>query len=161
MTRAYLGLGSNVGDRLAHLRAAVSALGSSQDVSVVSTSPVYETDPIGPPQPAFLNAAVLIETSLGPRDLLARMKQIEDQVGRSPGERWGPREVDLDLLLYGEETVEEDDLVIPHPRLTERAFAMVPLLDIDPEIELPSGEPLAIFCEDDPAGVRAFPGELA
>jgi 2-amino-4-hydroxy-6-hydroxymethyldihydropteridine diphosphokinase len=97
-------------------------------------SSVYDTDPVGPPQPDFLNAVAEVHTSLGPRELLARLKSIESELGREPAERWGPREIDLDLLLYGDEVVESDDLRLPHPEMTGRAFVLVPLAEIAPDV---------------------------
>lgn len=143
MTTAFIGLGSNVGDRLENIRTALRLLGERAEVAGVST--VYETEPVGPPQPHFLNAVCRIETDLSPPDLLAAVKAIEADIGRSPGERWGPREIDLDLLLYGEEETHTDDLVIPHPRLTDRAFVLVPLLEIAPEVILPDGTRVSSF----------------
>ena len=153
--RAFIGLGSNVGNRLQNLRRAVRLL-SDRGLTVVAASSVYETDPVGPPQPDFLNAAVAVETELQPAELVAVLKQAEAEIGREQTERWGPRLIDLDLLLYGEKAVSEPGLAVPHPELTNRAFAMVPILEIDEDVELPSGEPLSAFCERDPAAVRIF-----
>lgn len=136
---------------MANLREAIDHL--RECAQVLSLSSVYETDPVGPPQPAFLNAACLIETRLAPSELLKALKQVEQIMGRSRAERWGPREIDLDLLLYGDETIDEEGLVVPHPELTNRSFAMVPILEIDGDVELPSGEPLSAFCEREPPGV--------
>lgn len=160
-TRAFVGLGSNLGDRLANLKAAAELLGTG-GVKVLGASSVYETDPVGPPQPDYLNAAVAVETELSPVELVAVLKRVEAEVGREQAERWGPRVIDLDLLLYGELTVDEPGVTVPHPELTNRAFAMAPVLEIDDGVELPSGEPLSAFCERDPAGVRRFapPGSL-
>lgn len=127
-------------------------------ISVVRASSIYETDPVGPPQPDFLNAVVEIETKLSPVELLRALKEIESEVGRRPEKQWGPREVDLDILLYGEETVRTDELEIPHPELRRRAFVLVPLLELDPEVALPSGERVEDFVEEEPAGVRRWRG---
>lgn len=154
-TRAFIGLGSNVGDRLEHLRRALAAM-EEKGLQVLRTSSIYETAPVGPPQPLFLNAVCAVETSLPPLRLLAVLKEVEAEVGRAPGERWGPREIDLDLLLYGDETVAGPGLTVPHPRLTERAFVLVPLLEIEPDATLPSGQRLSVFAEPVPAGVRRF-----
>ncbi|MGH2721623.1 MAG: 2-amino-4-hydroxy-6-hydroxymethyldihydropteridine diphosphokinase [Actinomycetota bacterium] len=156
MTTAYIGLGSNVGDRVAHLRAALEAL-AARGVTVTKVSSLYETDPVGPPQPDFLNAAAEVSTDLPPADLVRALKAAEADAGREQRERWGPREVDLDLLLYGDEMIDEEGLTVPHPELTHRAFVLVPLIEIAPFLDLPSGEPLTAFCEKDPAGVRRFP----
>ena len=132
--RAFIGLGSNVGDRLDHLRRAVAELAATDGIEIVATSSVYETDPVGPPQPDFLNAVVEIETMLGPHDLLARLKEIERIVGRAPTERWGPREIDLDLLLYGDVEIDSETLKVPHPEMFQRAFVVVPLRELDPSL---------------------------
>ncbi len=125
--RAYLGLGSNLGDRRAHLRAAVAAL-----PDVVAVSPVYETDPVGGPpgQDAYLNMVVALETDLSPRELLEVAHRLEDVAGRVRAERHGPRTLDVDVLLVGDLTVHEPDLVVPHPRMWERRFVLAPLTDL-------------------------------
>lgn len=116
---------------------------------------MYETDPVGVvDQPDFLNAACEVSTTLDAHQLLARLKAIEAEVGRSGSPRWGPREIDLDLLLFGGPVIADDSLEVPHPELTKRSFVMVPLLELDPMLELPSGEPLSAFCEKNPLGVR-------
>lgn len=145
MTRAYIGIGSNVGDRAAFCRQAVDALAAAHDVTVTGVSSLYETAPVGgPPQRSFVNVVVRIETALGPRGLLDACKQIEHRLGREPSDiRWGPRVADLDILLYGNEKVSEPDLEIPHARLKERRFALVPLLEIDPDAMDPWETPLA------------------
>ena len=143
--RAYVGLGSNLGGREATLREALTRLGEFDEIAVVAVSSFRETDPVGNvTQPRFVNAAAEIETSLGPRELLGCLLEVERSLGRdrSREERWGPRTVDLDLLLYGEETVREAGLEIPHPRLAERAFVLAPLLELDPGLRLPDGRAL-------------------
>lgn len=149
---AYIGLGSNVGDRSDHLKRALETM-KSRGIDVLETSSVYETDPVGPPQPDFLNAVCSVDTKLSPRELLRTLKEIEKAIGRSEGERWGPREIDLDLLLYGDETIDESDFKLPHPELTNRSFVLIPLLEIAPDLELPSGEPLKVYSGED-SGVR-------
>lgn len=138
--RAYLGLGSNLGDREALLRMAVEALGEA-GVEVVGRSSVYETDPVGgPEQPAFLNQVIAVECDLEPRDLLSLCQRIERDLGRlrSPDEeQWGPRPIDLDILVAGEHEVREPLLEIPHPRIAERAFVLVPLAELAPDLEVP------------------------
>jgi 2-amino-4-hydroxy-6-hydroxymethyldihydropteridine diphosphokinase len=136
---AYVGLGSNLGDREETIRRALELLAAAGDVRVVAVSRLRETDPVGYlDQPRFVNAAAAVETELAPRDLLARLLAVEAELGRRrDGPRFGPRTVDLDLLLYGAETVDEPDLVVPHPRLHERRFALEPLAELDPELELP------------------------
>ena len=125
--RAYLGLGANLGDRRATLRAAVAAL-----PDVVAVSPVYETEPVGGPadQPAYLNLVVQLDTDLSPRDLLDLAHHLEDAAGRVRGERNGPRTLDVDVLLVGDLTIDEPDLVVPHPRMWERRFVLAPLADL-------------------------------
>ena len=153
MITCYVGLGSNVGDRLEHLRRAVALLDSG-DVEVVVASGVYETEAVGPEQPDFLNAVVEARTALSAHDLLARLKEIEAEIGRTPSERWGPREIDLDLLTYGDETIEEDDLQVPHPRMGERAFVLVPLAEIASDVRLAAGSPSELLQALGDAGVR-------
>ena len=141
--RAYLGLGSNVGDRGRALQHAVDGLAAAAGVTVAAVSSVYETAPVGgPEQPDYLNAVVAVETDRTPRELLEIAKRLEDEAGRVPGERWGPRPLDVDVLLVGDDEVDEDDLVVPHPRLYERAFVMVPLAELDPMLApwVPVGE---------------------
>ena len=130
MTVAYLALGGNVGDRAANIARALDLLGA-RGIRVRDVSPVYETDPVGyADQPRFLNAACRVETALTPRELLAAVKAVEAEVGRTPTFVSGPREIDLDIILYGDTVLDEPDLVIPHPRMAQRAFVLVPLADI-------------------------------
>jgi 2-amino-4-hydroxy-6-hydroxymethyldihydropteridine diphosphokinase len=143
--RAYVGLGSNLGEREATLREALTRLSELDGVAVVAVSSFRETDPVGnADQPRFVNAAAELETSLGPRELLERLLEVERSLGRdrTREERWGPRTVDLDLLLYGDETVGEPGLEVPHPRLAERAFVLEPLVELDPGLRLPDGRAL-------------------
>jgi 2-amino-4-hydroxy-6-hydroxymethyldihydropteridine diphosphokinase len=131
--RAYLGLGSNLGDRGGLLQEAVDGLLRCPDLTVVAVSPVYETDPVGgPEQPAYLNAVVAIETGAPARRLLEVAHELEAAAHRVRVERWGPRTLDVDVLLVGDLQVDEPDLVVPHPRMWQRAFVMVPLADLDP-----------------------------
>ena len=125
--RAYLGLGSNLGDRRAHLRAAVAAL-----LDVVAVSPVYETEPVGGPsgQGPYLNLVVALETELSPRELLELGNRLEEAAGRVRTEANGPRTLDVDVLLVGDLTVHDDDLVVPHPRMWQRRFVLAPLADL-------------------------------
>ena len=133
MTRAYVGVGANLGDRRAAIEAAVALL-----EGVVAVSELRETDPVGvTDQPAFLNGAVAIETALSARELLDRLLEVERKLGRERRDRWGPRTIDLDLLVYGDETIDEPGLTVPHPRLHERRFALEPLADLDPALEVP------------------------
>ncbi|HEX7130944.1 MAG TPA: 2-amino-4-hydroxy-6-hydroxymethyldihydropteridine diphosphokinase [Iamia sp.] len=129
--RVLLALGSNLGDRAGHLRAAVAALGDE----VVATSAVYETPPVGgPEQGPYLNAVVALRTDLSARALLARAHELEAAAGRVRLERWGPRTLDVDVLWIDGEEVDEPDLVVPHPRMFERAFVLVPLADVAPDL---------------------------
>ena len=138
MTLAYVGLGANLGAREETLRHAVERLGEAEGVDVLAVSSLRETEPVGVvDQPPFLNGAVQLETSLPPRELLDLLLAIERSLGRVRGARWGPRLVDLDLLLYGSEIVDEPGLRIPHPRLHERRFALEPLAELDTALEIP------------------------
>ncbi|MCA1839016.1 MAG: 2-amino-4-hydroxy-6-hydroxymethyldihydropteridine diphosphokinase [Actinomycetota bacterium] len=146
MTLAYIGLGSNLGDRLSNIKRALHEIAAIASTKLTRISSAYDTDPVGPPQPDFLNAACEVETELEARDLLRHLKQIEALLGRTlSDEHWGPRVIDLDLLLYGSSIVCDDDVVIPHAELTNREFVMVPLLEMCPDLELPSGEPLSVY----------------
>ena len=138
MPRAYIGLGANLGDREAMLRRAVALLGARPGVEVAAVSSLRETEPVGVvDQPPFLNGAVAVDTSLAARELLGELLAVEQALGRVRRERWGPRTVDLDLLLYGEDIVDEPGLTVPHPRLHERAFALEPLAELDPALVVP------------------------
>jgi 2-amino-4-hydroxy-6-hydroxymethyldihydropteridine diphosphokinase len=129
--RAFIGLGSNMGDRWGHLRQALSAL-----ADVVAVSPVYETEPVGgpPDQEWYLNVVAELATSLSPRELLGVAHRLEEAAGRVRTVRFGPRTLDVDVLLVGDLVVEDDDLVVPHPRLWERRFVVEPLADLAPEL---------------------------
>jgi 2-amino-4-hydroxy-6-hydroxymethyldihydropteridine diphosphokinase len=136
VTVAVLGLGGNIGDTRQLLAAAVEALAAHLEIAVQAVSALYETPPWGKTdQPPFLNAAVRIETTLAPRGLLDAILEIERRLGRERLQRWGPRTVDIDILLYGEEPIDEPGLHVPHPHLHERAFALAPLVDVMPEAE--------------------------
>jgi 2-amino-4-hydroxy-6-hydroxymethyldihydropteridine diphosphokinase len=132
---AYIGLGSNLGDRLAYLQLGVDALTRVPGVEVLSVSRVYETAPVGgPPQDPYLNAVVAIETNLDPGELLRRCQQIEELAERARTERWGPRTLDVDILLGDEWVADTDDLTLPHPRMWERGFVLAPLRDVAPDL---------------------------
>jgi len=137
--RAFVGLGSNLGDREAALGRAIELLRGADGVEVVAVSALRETDPVGVvEQPRFLNGVVEVRTSLSARELLAVLLAIEGALGRvRNGTRWGPRTIDLDLLLYGDEVVDEPGLRVPHPRLRERRFALEPLAELDPALDVP------------------------
>jgi 2-amino-4-hydroxy-6-hydroxymethyldihydropteridine diphosphokinase len=139
MARAFLGLGSNLGDRAGLLRAAVARLRARPDVEVVGASPVYETDPVGgPEQGAFLNLVVELRTDLGARGLLGVAADLEAAAGRVRLERWGPRTLDVDVLWVEGEEVDEPDLQVPHPRMWARRFVLAPLADLAPELAGPA-----------------------
>lgn len=149
MTRAYVGLGANLGDRESSIRTALERIAAEPSVELVAASSLRETEPEDYfDQPRFINAAAAVETDLSPRQLLARMQLIECELGRGRVRdprtrlRFGPRTIDLDLLLYGRETLSEPDLEIPHPRLHLRRFALEPLAELDPELELPGKGPV-------------------
>jgi 2-amino-4-hydroxy-6-hydroxymethyldihydropteridine diphosphokinase len=137
--RAFVGLGSNLGDRESYLRRAIELLREEPGIDVVAVSTVRETEPVDYlDQPRFLNAAALVETALAPRALLDRLLAVELALGRRrDGPQFGPRTIDLDLLLYGDESVDESGLEVPHPRLTERRFALEPLHELDPDLVVP------------------------
>ena len=146
--RAFLALGSNLGDRWGHLRAAVDAM-----PDVVAVSPVYETAPVGGPegQAEYLNLVVELETERSPRELLGVAQALEEAAGRVRVERWGPRTLDVDVLLVGDLVVDEPDLVVPHPRMFERRFVLAPLADLAPEL-VPPGWEGRVAGEVHPAG---------
>jgi len=143
LTTAYVGLGANLGDRKAALRRAVERLGERVEVTGVSS--FRDTEPIGYlDQPRFLNGVARIETELSPRALLDLMLLVERELGRTRnGPRYGPRTIDLDLLLYGEETLHQPGLTVPHPRLHERRFVLEPLVELDPELVVPGRGPVS------------------
>lgn len=138
MNIAYISIGSNIGDRLHHLTEAVRELHSHEKVEVTKVSSIYETAPVGyTDQADFLNLAICVKTSLNPYELLAACQAIENGLGRVREVRWGPRTVDLDILLYNNDNIEAENLIVPHPRMGERAFVLVPLLEIAPAIGHP------------------------
>ena len=144
--KVYVGLGANLGDREATMRQAVELLAATPGIELVAVSTLRETDPVGyADQPRFLNGVAALETELAPRGLLDRLLAVERELGRVRGEgpRFGPRTIDLDLLLYGDEVVEKPGLVVPHPRLTDRQFVLEPLHELDPELTLPDGQRVA------------------
>jgi 2-amino-4-hydroxy-6-hydroxymethyldihydropteridine diphosphokinase len=158
---AYVGLGSNLGDRMGSLRAALGRLDREPGFTVRAVSHVWDSVPVGPPQGRFLNAAVRLSTLLSPRSTLRRLLEIEERLGRVRRERWGPREIDLDLLLYGDRILEEPGLLVPHPRLHERIFALLPLAEIAPSAVHPRlsrsiAELLAALPESERGGIRPF-----
>jgi 2-amino-4-hydroxy-6-hydroxymethyldihydropteridine diphosphokinase len=156
MTTAYIGIGSNVGERSSFCRRAVSALDDTPEIRVTAASGLYETEPVGgPPQRSFINLVARIETSLGPRTLLGVCKEIERMLGREPSDiRWGPRVVDLDVLTFGDEKINDEDLEVPHPRMLQRKFVLVPLLEIEPEASDPWGARYSDWIEEAGGKVR-------
>jgi 2-amino-4-hydroxy-6-hydroxymethyldihydropteridine diphosphokinase len=140
MTRAFLGLGSNLGDRARQLRAAVAAIPTlAETTEVVACSPVYETDPVGgPEQGPFLNLVVELRTDLAARGLLSLCAALEQAAGRVREERWGPRTLDVDVLWVDGEVVDDPDLQVPHPRMSERRFVLAPLADLAPDLVDPA-----------------------
>lgn len=152
--RVYLGLGSNLGDRAANLARAIQLLDARTELSLTQASSVYETAPWGEPrQPAFLNAVLEADTELAPPGLLALTQSIEEAIGRRRTRKWGPRVIDIDILLYGDHTVQEARLRVPHPLLTVRQFMLVPLLELAPDLVLPGGTRVAELAEPCAPGV--------
>jgi 2-amino-4-hydroxy-6-hydroxymethyldihydropteridine diphosphokinase len=142
-----IALGSNLGDSLAILVAAIASLDRHPQIKIQAVSSWYRTAPIGPPQPDYLNGCAILRTSLDPLALLDTLHQVESQFGRVRQEVWGARILDLDLLLYGDRTIDTPSLQLPHPRMTERAFVLVPLAEIAADwLEPRSGQSIAYFC---------------
>ncbi|MFC0296574.1 2-amino-4-hydroxy-6-hydroxymethyldihydropteridine diphosphokinase [Geobacillus jurassicus] len=157
---AYIALGSNLGDRVSYLRDAIRVLHHHEGISVTSSSSIYETDPVGyVNQGKFLNMVIEVATSLSPFALLDATQQIEQRFGRKREIRWGPRTLDLDILLYNHENIETEQLTIPHPRMAERAFVLIPLLEVNSHVAIPNlSEPLIdiIGRLPDKKGVRVW-----
>ena len=158
MNRAYISLGSNIGDRLHYLQQAVRLLQYVKGIKVCQVSSVYETDPVGyVDQDAFLNIVVELETSLTPHELLKKCNEIEAELGRTREIHWGPRTVDLDILLYNEENVKSENLIIPHPRMTERGFVLIPLVEINANVRDPrTNSSFMEFADAQKEGVRVW-----
>lgn len=150
MTIAHIGIGSNVGSRTEFCRRAIDELRIHPNIEVEAVSSLYETSPIGgPPQRSYVNVVIQTDVSLEPRALLDACKEIEHRLGREPNDiRWGPRVVDLDILTFGDKKIVEADLEIPHPRMTQRRFVLVPLLEIDPGASDPWGRRYADWIEE-------------
>jgi 2-amino-4-hydroxy-6-hydroxymethyldihydropteridine diphosphokinase len=149
MTTAFVGIGSNLGDREAHVRAALDRLGAEEGIEIVAVSRLRETEPVGPvEQGPFLNGAVEVETELPARELLLRLLDVEARLGRVRAERFGPRTIDLDLLVYGDEILDEPGLTLPHPRLHERRFALEPLAELAPGLVLPGRGPVSALLSE-------------
>lgn len=154
---AFLGLGSNVGDRLYYLNRAVMLLHRAPRTEVADISSVYETEAVGSADRPYYNVAVRLLTTRSPARLLQLCQQVEDTLGRVRTTRWGPRTIDVDVLLYGERELDDPALTVPHPRLTERAFALVPLMEVAPGWRLPDGRSLA-RCVADLAPIEGVAG---
>jgi 2-amino-4-hydroxy-6-hydroxymethyldihydropteridine diphosphokinase len=149
MATAFVGIGSNLGDRETHLRSAIDLLAAEDGIEVVAVSRLRETEPVGPvEQGPFLNGAVQVTTDLPPGQLLERLLAVEQRLGRVRGERFGPRTIDLDLLVYGDEVVEEAGLTVPHPRLHERKFALEPLAELAPGLVVPGRGPVSALLSE-------------
>lgn len=157
---AYLSIGSNMGDRFYHLKNAIQLLTNEKEIELVNASSIYETDPVGyENQGPFLNMVIAINTGLSPEDLLKLCLKIEIDLGRKREIKWGPRTLDLDILLYNHENIETEDLIVPHPRMHHRAFVMVPLIEINNDINVPMIEkPMKLWVENlpDKKGVRIW-----
>ncbi|ETN92016.1 2-amino-4-hydroxy-6-hydroxymethyldihydropteridine pyrophosphokinase [Gammaproteobacteria bacterium MOLA455] len=143
MATVYIALGSNMDSPHSQLDSALAALSQHSRIALVATSNRYQTPPIGPQQPDFINAAAQLSTDLSPLDLLDALQAIEQQQHRVRSIHWGPRTLDLDILLYDNFVIESERLTIPHPRMVERGFVLVPLADLDAQLALPSGETVA------------------
>jgi 2-amino-4-hydroxy-6-hydroxymethyldihydropteridine diphosphokinase len=154
-TTAYLSLGSNLGDRRANLAQAVGFLQAAPEIVVSGVSSLYETAPVGlVDQSDFMNLALALQSSCGARQLLELCLGIETQMGRERIQRWGPRNIDIDILLFGDQRIGEPDLIVPHPRLLERQFVLVPLAEIAPGLLLPDGRTAAEAADPMTTGVR-------
>lgn len=154
--RAVIALGTNLGDRLVHLSAAVAGLAATPGLRVVAVSPVYETLPVGgPAQPDYLNAVVFADSTLPAPELLRRAQAVEAASGRVRTERWGPRTLDIDLVAYDSLRADAPELTLPHPRAHERSFVLAPWADVDPNAELPGhGRVVDLLAGLGPGGVR-------
>ena len=157
---AYIGFGSNIGDRLAHIQNAIHALSKTEEITLEKISSVYKTDPVGyEAQAQFLNGVAAIQTSLAPLSLLHTLKNIETAIGRKHRIRWGPREIDLDILIYGDMCLQTAKLVIPHPEMHRRRFVLAPLAEIAPDLVHPvlkeGVQTLLARLDDDKSALKA------
>lgn len=159
IARAYIGLGTNIGDRPQYLHRALMLLDNHQQIQLQRSSSIYETDPVGyTDQRQFLNMVAEVDTNLSPRDLLFEMANVESELGRKRILRWGPRTIDLDILLYNQEEMDTEALQIPHSRMEQRAFVLVPLAEINPGLSIPGRGPLLTLIQKTPdkEGVRLW-----
>lgn len=158
MNNVFISIGSNIGARHRYLKESIECLKARIDTTVEKVSSIYETEPVGyTDQGNFLNVVIQIHTSLSAEDLLAVCQEIEQTLGRQRTIRWGPRTVDLDILLYNQEKIETEDLIVPHPRMAERAFVLIPLVEIAPEIQNPlNGERYSERLEEQDTGVKLW-----
>ena len=151
-------LGSNLGDKAGNIAAAIDLLTAQGEVRLLARSRNYATEPWGKTdQDWFVNACIAVKTGLSARELLARCQEVERRMGRVPTEKWGPRIIDLDLLVYGEETIRDPDLVLPHPHIAERGFVLAPLMDIAPDAVIGGRSVRELYAAIDTAGVRPLP----
>jgi 2-amino-4-hydroxy-6-hydroxymethyldihydropteridine diphosphokinase len=155
-TQVTIALGSNLGNRLENLQGGLDALLDAPGLALAAVSPVYETAPVGgPPQPDYLNAVLIAATTLPARAVLDRCQGVETVFGRVRDQAWGPRTLDLDIIVYGDVVSDDPDLMLPHPRAHERAFVLAPWLDIDPDAEIPGWGPVPdLLAKVSPADVR-------
>jgi 2-amino-4-hydroxy-6-hydroxymethyldihydropteridine diphosphokinase len=161
IVRAYVGMGSNLEDPLRQIESAMAALERLPASRLVACSALYWSEPVGPPgQPRYVNAAACIGTGLSAQGVLHELQAVERQQGRVRGQRWGARTLDLDLLVYGDLVIDTPELTVPHPRLHERAFVLIPLHDIEPGLSIPGVGTVAELCRAiDRGGVRRVSGE--
>ncbi len=158
MALAYIGLGSNLGDPLAQVKRAFAELAELPQTTLMASSAIYSSHAVGPEQPDYINAVALLKTQLAPLALLDALQATEQAHQRVRIQHWGPRTLDLDLLLYGDQVINEERLQVPHPYLTQRSFVLYPLADITPTLHLPDGTPLADLLSRCPAdGLRRLP----
>ncbi|MBS3825590.1 2-amino-4-hydroxy-6-hydroxymethyldihydropteridine diphosphokinase [Candidatus Bipolaricaulota bacterium] len=137
MVKAYVGLGSNLGNRRKNIENSIGLLTLMEGIKLGKQASLYETEPVGPIQPWFINTAIKIETSHPPGVLLAKCKEVESRIGRVDSIEWGPRLVDLDLLLIEDQVIEEEGIKVPHPQLAQRRFVLLPLLELEPDLVHP------------------------
>ncbi|HHU20185.1 MAG TPA: 2-amino-4-hydroxy-6-hydroxymethyldihydropteridine diphosphokinase [Bacilli bacterium] len=159
MNKVYIALGSNIAPRVDYLNQAIEAIGQVEQMSVVKQSSIYETEPVGyQDQAKFLNQVIEVETTYSPMEVLLACQSIENKLGRKREVRWGPRTIDLDILLYNHENIMTNQLIVPHPRMDSRAFVLVPLVELNPELVIPTtnqtvSEQLSLIANHEKRGV--------